>query len=319
MDLSKFFPVIGIAIFVIVLINIDITATAEIMLGADYLLLALVVMINIPVLILKAGKWKLLTTAYGKGISLARCLHAWIVGFVIGIVTPGRIGELTKAYYFREDMPTGCGLSTIVVDRIIDIIVLFTLAISGTVILIVSYGFIQNEFIIALFALFLVFISVTVFVLTRGDFVKRFARPIFNRFVPGKYKTRMKDAFEDFYTGLGRIKKSRRLVLVSVLISFLTWLVIVFQYKLLAMSLSVQVDYIFLLSVIPVVVLLDTLPISFSGLGTRELALIFFFGMLSIPIETAVSLSLLVFFLTYMVHVPVGLVLWFIKPIKIRT
>ena len=175
MEISKFLPIIGVLIFIIVLANTDIPTILNIIAGSDYILLTLTLLFHIPVLLLKSAKWELITHAYGKGVSLARCTKAWLVGFVIGIVTPGRIGELTKAYYLRDDMPTGCALSTVVVDRIIDILVLFTLAISGTLIFLMSYGILQSDIIVALVAFFVAFISATSFLLMRGDTVKRLA------------------------------------------------------------------------------------------------------------------------------------------------
>jgi uncharacterized protein (TIRG00374 family) len=250
---------------------------------------------------------------------MSRCAHAWIVGFIIGIVTPGRIGEFTKAYYLKDDMPVGCGIATVAIDRIIDIAVLFVLAISGAFLFLVYYsGFLQSDFIYLLTIMFVVFLGAVFFVLTRGNFVRRLARPMFERLVPKKYKSRMRSAFDDFYKGLGKIKSRWHLVLVSVLMSFLSWLVIIFQFTMIAASLSIQLEYLFLLSVIPVVILLDTLPISFSGLGTRELALMFFLGIMGIPLELIISFSVLIFIVGYLVYVPFGLLLWFMKPIKIE-
>jgi uncharacterized protein (TIRG00374 family) len=320
MDLSKFLPAIGILIFVIILLNNDIPAIIELILGADPFLLGIVLLLHVPAILLKATKWKLITNAYGKPAPIAKCIHGWLVGFMIGIATPGRIGEMTKAYYLKDEMPTGGGLSTVVIDRIIDILVLFVMAISGGIIFMAAYsGFLQSDFFIFISIFFIAFVSGTFFVLARGDFVRRLVRPMYDRFAPRKHKSRMKDAFNEFYLGLGKIRKRKRFVVLSVALSFLSWMIAILQYNVIATAMSIQVSYLFLLSVMPVIILLDALPISFSGLGTREVALIFFFGAIGIPMGMAISFSVMVFLLGYVVFIPFGLASWLLRPVRIRT
>ncbi len=319
MNVSKFLPVIGIVIFIIVLLNVNLPEIAGYIANADPLFLALVVLLHIPVILMKAGKWRVIIRACGEDAPLLQCVHAWLVGFVIGITTPGRIGDISKACYLRERMPLGRGIATVVIDRLIDIFTLFFLAILGTVVFVYAYSeFLQSGFLSVLLVFFSAFLLSAFLVLTKRDIVKGFARPIFRRFVPGKYKSGMRITFHDFYLGLRDIRKRGRLVAFSVAVSLISWLIIILQVKLVSMALSLEIDYLFLLSVMPVVTLLDILPISFSGLGTREVALIFFLGILSVPMVTAVSFSVLIFLLDYLVLVPFGLLFWFMKPIRIE-
>jgi uncharacterized protein (TIRG00374 family) len=319
MDASKFLPLIGIAIFIIVLLNVNLAEITGHLAGADPLFLAMVVLLHAPVILMKAGKWMVITRAFGKGAPLLQCVHAWLVGFVIGIATPGRIGDISKACYLKERMPLGRGIATVVIDRLIDVFALFFLAILGTLVFVYAYSeFLQSGFLYILLVFFSAFIISAFIVLTKRDAVKRLARPVFRRFVPGRYKSGMRITFHDFYLGLRDIRKRGRLVACSVVISLLSWLVIILQVKLVSMALSLEIDYLFLLSVMPVVTLLDILPISLSGLGTREVALIFFLGILSVPMATAVSFSVLIFLVDYLVLVPFGLLFWAIKPIRIE-
>lgn len=316
MNVSKLLPLIGVLVFIAVLLNSDLPEIAAAIAGADPLPLAIVLAIHVPIILLKSGKWKIITHAYEKPAGFVECAHAWLVGFVIGIVTPGRIGEVSKAYYLRKGMSMGRAMATVVVDRITDMTVLFILAILGAVSFMYS-GALSGNVMLLLLALFAAFILAAFFFLTRKDAVGRMAGPLFRRFVPLGHKDGMRATFHDFYLGMKDIRKRAYLVPVSMLISVISWLIIIMQYSLIALALSLQIDYLFLLSVIPVVILLDTLPISFSGLGTREVALIFFLGIIQVPLESVVSLSILVFLVNYMAFVPAGLLLWFIRPIRI--
>ena len=318
MDASKLLPLIGVLVFIVVLLNFNLQEIATTIAGADLLPLAMVLAIHVFIILLKAGKWKVITHAYEKPAGLIQCVHAWLVGFVIGIVTPGRIGEFSKAYYLRKTMSMGRGMATIVVDRITDITVLFTLAILGVVTFIYVYsGAISLSVMVLLIIPFMAFLLAAFLFLTRKDMVRRLARPLFSRLVPVRHKEGMRATFHEFYLGMNDIRNSANLVLISMLLTVLSWLIIIIQYSLIALSLSLSIDYLFLLSVVPIVILLDTLPISFSGLGTREVALIFFLGIIHVPAEAAISFSILIFLVNYMAFVPVGLLFWFIRPIRI--
>ena len=123
--------------------------------------------------------------------------------------------------------------------------------------------------------------------------------------------------FNDFYGGLGDMASKKRLVILSVSLGVVSWLLTIMMHFFLSQSLGMDITYFTLLSIMPIVTLLDTLPISFSGIGTREIALIFFLSMLGIETEAIVSLSLLVLIFGYFLVGIAGFVFWIRKPIRI--
>jgi uncharacterized protein (TIRG00374 family) len=317
MEKSRLVPLLGIIIFVAVLMNTDLLLIIDTLLAARIDLILFVILLHVPVILLKAWKWKILTHAYGNSPGIFRFVYSWLVGFVIGMVTPGRLGEISKVYYLKDNFSFGKGIATVAVDRIIDIIVLFILAILGIITFL--YGrVLQNEIVYMLIILFSAFLFSVYFVFSRSGSVKKYSKPIFKRLVPKRMKSGMKAAFHEFYQGLNEIKKRKGIVIASFSLTVISWFLAIFQFELIAISLSLQIDYFFLLSVMPIITLLDALPISFSGLGTREVALIFIFGLIGISIESTISFSIMVFMLGYMVYVPLALIIWFHKPIKIK-
>jgi glycosyltransferase 2 family protein len=67
--------------------------------------------------------------------------------------------------------------------------------------------------------------------------------------------------------------------------------------QLLFLSLGIEVPWIDLLVIITLISVITMLPVSLNGLGVREGSYVFFFKQLGIPVEIAVSVSLLFFFL----------------------
>ena len=74
-------------------------------------------------LTLRALRWRLLLNVQGVYLSPQTTWIAYAIGVFCGIVTPGRLGDLAKAFYVRErtgfDWPRS--LSSAVVDRALDI------------------------------------------------------------------------------------------------------------------------------------------------------------------------------------------------------
>jgi uncharacterized protein (TIRG00374 family) len=304
MKIAAFFPLIGIAIFAFLLLNINISKTVQILSGTNLLLISLSAVIVIPLLFLKAFKWKLIVGMYDKSYPIKTCVKDWTKGFSLSIVTPGRLGDLSRAYYIKDRTGIGKGLTTVVIDRVTDVAILFSMAILGFLsflALFTAYSSILFT-VSALFALFVL----AVYLSTKREVTRFILKPVFDRVVPEKHKSGIHFTFHEFYSGIHSVKNEKRQILLAVVIGVFVWIVSLGQYFLLALALGLNVPFLFLLSVMPIVALLDSLPISFSGIGTRDAALIMFFAFISVQKEYAVSFSLLVLFLGYIIIGSIG-------------
>lgn len=314
MKKSRLLPLFGLALFFAVLSRLDIGTLLGLMWRANPLFMCLSLLSAALLIVLKAVKWNVLIRTFGVSYPLSKSVQAWLVGFFIGTITPGRIGDLSRAVYLGGRLKPGTALTTVVVDRIIDITVLFAFAIGGTAVLMTTYSY--ADFFLTSVLFFAAFVCLA-FLLTKKDAVKFVVRPVFNRIVPESHKTHFRLTFNDFYSGLNvMMKEKRRPLIASLSICVLSMFVLIFQYYFIVLSLNLDVSYQFLLLVIPVVSLLDTLPISFSGLGVRDISLVFFFSLLGLPAEAAVSTSVFIFFLAYVVVGLAGFAFWLKNPIR---
>ena len=64
--------------------------------------------------------------------------------------------------------------------------------------------------------------------------------------------------------------------------------------------------------------LISFIPISISGLGTRDVTLIFLFSMISLKPELAVSYALLVFIAFFIVVELFCAVAWWLRPLELH-
>jgi uncharacterized protein (TIRG00374 family) len=85
------------------------------------------------VLGIKSFRWLRIIQADGHTYKFSRSFGAYMASFTIGIITPGRIGEIARLYYLRQETEIGFlpAFKTIVSDRIFDLGVLVMLGIAG--------------------------------------------------------------------------------------------------------------------------------------------------------------------------------------------
>jgi len=315
MKLLKLLPLIGIFILAFILSRIDLYQVWGIISNANIFYLSLAVLMILPVLAIKTLKWKLLIKSFDVNYPLGNLMKSWTIGFSISMVTPARLGDVSRAYYLKEKLSFGKSLTTVIIDRVIDVLVLFTLAIIG----IMGFAYYVKGFdlfpaIVVFFVLFLF----GVYASTKKGFAKAILRPFFKRFVSERHKGKISLTFQDFYHGLGVLRKRKKQVALSVLLGLTAWFIGIFQSYLFALSLNIDITYVFLISIMPLVNLMDILPISFSGIGTRDITLIFFLSQIGIAAEAAVSFSTMILVFGYILVGLIGLFFWFKNPIKIH-
>jgi uncharacterized membrane protein YbhN (UPF0104 family) len=90
------------------------------------------------VLILRSLRWRILCAGLGIELPLREAIRLYLVGTFVASVTPGRIGDLVKAYYVRDRRDEGglaAGIATVAYDRFLDLGQLSALALGAIVVL----------------------------------------------------------------------------------------------------------------------------------------------------------------------------------------
>jgi len=296
MRVIKYLGVIGLAIFTYILWATGPEKILQNFLGLDPFFLLLTVFVLVVTILFKAYKQTLLVNAFGAKFGLVDSAKIWLIGFFFATITPGKSGDFIKSFYISEktSLPLGKCLTSVVVERFFDVLVLFILGFSGIVFLSSSIVF-HVDLILPLGLFFLTFLAL-VWLFTRKGFLRFAMKPFFNYLVPERFRHKLRISFHQFFEGLSVYKSKKFLMLWVFLLTILLWFFAVAQYFLIAFSLHAMIPFFFLLAIMPLVELLSILPISFSGIGTREASLVFFLSLLAIDANTAVSFSLLIFF-----------------------
>ena len=164
----KYFSIIGIILFIIILAQINIKQLLSMLFNSNYLLLALAFAVAIIEVTLRSAKWKKLVNVFNKGYTLKDALQTYLIGFAFGAVTPSKTGDLVKIVDLKSR--TGIEIkkcfSISVFDRIIDFLNLVFTAIVSTAIAIVVFSGLRY-ILVPVFAIMLALFLVVLFGLTR--------------------------------------------------------------------------------------------------------------------------------------------------------
>jgi len=311
----KLFSLIGILLFIFILTRIDLSSLFEIFLSINLFFLCCALIVNGIAIVVKSFKWKLIVSTLKKEISLSLSIRAFLIGFSFSVLTPAKLGDFVRAFYIRDEQCNlGKALSSVVTDRLIDIVTLFSFAFVG--ILVFSFVFHREILSVSLLVILAVAIASAVYIVTNKQLLTRLLRPFFNIFIPHHHKKTVSEYYHDFFSGLSVFFQNKKIFFLVILVGIVSWFPPIVYASLLALSLGITVEPTFFVLVIPIISLLDLLPISISGIGTRDAALIFLFGLQGIPPESAVAFSLLYLFMSYWLVALVGALFWIQNPIK---
>lgn len=313
--LIRFAPLIGIILFIFIILNTGLGKIIEVFSNFNISYSIAAFLLLLPLSIIKVYKWKLLIKSCNIQYGLLKAMIAYFVSSFIAGVTPGRIGDFIKAFYLNksENVSLGKSLTTVVVDRLLDVFMLLVLAISGIFIFSYLYN-INRNYMLMLLLFLVVIITVSIFILNK-KYIKAMLKPLFNRFIPNRYRSNVKLNFDEFYSGIKLIRSNKTILILVVILTIVTWLTTFFQHYLLTLALNIHVSYFFLILVSPIIIIIEAIPISFSGIGTRDAALVLFFSLIGISSSEAISFSLTILFFGYISLLP-GLFFLLTNPVK---
>ncbi len=307
--LKKYSYLLGIFLFIIILSKVNLEDVLTNIKNVKLFYLAIAALCGFPVLLTKSFCWNYLKKKQGIHYSQKDSFLMYGVGLYISSVTPGRIGEVSRILYLKKDGHSlGKSLVSLILDRLSDFAFLLTFLFFSSLLFL---NFFNRQILISLIViLFLLFL---LFVLLKSIPIKSFLKKLFYILIPDKYQKSWKINSQDFIDDI-KIYRFKDYLIVFLITAF-SWLFYYIQMYIVAQSANIANIPILHLSIILTVVGFVTLiPISISGIGTRDAALIFFLTPFLIPQEQIIVFSSMILVM-YLFHTLIGFVCWLIKPI----
>jgi uncharacterized protein (TIRG00374 family) len=227
-----------------------------------------------------------------------------------GNVTPARLGEFVKAFYLRSDkgISVSRGMSSVLIDRLCD---MYLLIITGFFAL---WGFGVWEKFSGAVMLSAVIVVMSPMILLSKTIMDRILSFIYSFVISKKTENNIKEKFQDFYSGVNQLINAE--LLIAGVLTCLGYLIFFIQCYLLAIAMKISINFATITFVMAISNLVSIIPISVSGLGTRDAILIYFFSLLNLSPELAVSYAFAVFLFFSVCGGILGAFAWYIRPIS---
>ena len=303
---------LGLGLLVLLLWRADVSKVLAVLRQVAPGLLLLAVLLNLPQIGVKTLRWRYLLQEQGITYPLTPALLSNFGSIFIGLLTPGRLGEFVKAMHVSQDcdIASARAFSTVLADRLFDLYAL--LLVGGAALLSVTAG--NGELLSVVGAVFVLTFPLALFLndwtfscfQAVGAQLGRAGRRLF---APEGWLVEMR-------RGLRQLTWPR--LLVSVGLTVLAYVIFFGQCYLLAVALGLSVGLIPVIYAVTLGSLVTLLPVSISGLGTREAVMIAYLGTVGVPAEAAIGFSLLVFVTFYIGGGLIGAAAWWVKPVPLK-
>ena len=302
---------IGFILLGVILSSIDYKSFGNAILKVDPFLYFITFPLLVLIYIFKSIRWKILLKIQGINYSFLNCLFVFFSSNFIAFITPGRIGEIAKAFYLKRDVSISLSraLPTVFLDRLFDIYALLILGI---------IGFFQFSLFGELNSINIVII-VLILILPFVFIIKDISMPIIKFFFKlpflNRFQSKANHAGETFFGEIKTLISFK--LLYGVLFTLLAYFVLFYIAYLISLACGFEVNFFTIMFFVAVANILSFIPISFSGIGTREASMIFLFSLINMSKEDALLFSTLFFITFYIVGGLYGFIFYNIKPIEL--
>lgn len=284
MKYMRWLSLIGVGIFVYVILQ---TGISNILTG--FKLINSMIFLSFLVLpliyIMQAWKWHKILEIQGLHVPFWQLMKVHLIGVFYGTLTPGRAGSLLKAIYLKKliNKPAMELTSSVMLERLLDFLCVCALAAVG------AFFFVQSSrnIIIPITIVLLVFIIGTSIIMSKRTFIC--LMDFFSFLIPKKFKLKIDEYVDSFY----RRMISKRQLLYPAILTLITWGVIYFGSYTIALSLDVHINWFVFISLFSLATIISLIPITISGIGTRELVLINLLAPLGVPRKITFIISIM--------------------------
>jgi glycosyltransferase 2 family protein len=291
--LIKIMHFVGVAIFVVILSRLDLSELWRIILSLNPFYLSLSIIAQILTNLLKSERWRMLLSFY-QDFRFLQVLKINVYGSLYAAVTPGKLGVGFMAPLIKNSTLSYSQIFfSIIVDRLLDVITIILTGYFGFVFLADAIA-VDKKYLLVVTVALVIFFFFAYYIIRRSLKKSRDIIAIENK-TGGR--------IERFYSKLNLIRHNIlnftrdssvdamkiicKVIIINLLAFFFYYITIYFA----ALSLGLNISYMFIVLSYSVVTLLGMLPVSISGIGTRDISLIFFFNILGISAEKAIALS----------------------------
>jgi hypothetical protein len=299
---------VTVAIIAFLFARVNRNAMGEHLARADASLLVLALALYFLAITLGALKWRIVVRAQNLAVSLGELLTYSFVGLFFGNLLPSNVGgDVVRAYGLaRASGRAEAAAISVLVDRLMGLVAFLgaavVMAALAAATLTRGEELEQIEVATAMVAALFIFASALLFSRRVSQRVKWvFSLSPLRRLEPMAQRV---------YHALQVYRHSYRALALNVALSALIVIVTTLVWYAVALALGIDAPAFYFFLFNPLIAFVLLIPISFNGLGPKEATAVFFFGLVGVPGELALSMSLIFHLIVVLASLPGGVLWW---------
>ncbi len=271
---------IGIVLFVVVLFRVDFSQVFQILKKTSLNFLLLAIFFQVLLLLIKSLRWHIMIASGNKRSHWIRSMGRFFESYALGVVTPGRLGEVIKAGHEKGVENKINSALKVVSERGFDVAIFVLIAASAFYF--VDVGHVDSWLLILFFSGGLFLLAFSYLLLSSASFLRLVQRII------NKLHRRLASVI------INKKPLRNAQVFVVLALSILSNLSYFVSCWFLSKSVHLDLDFITVSGGVAIAGLLNMLPITVAGLGTREVTFLTVFNMVAKSSVLAFSFMMLI-------------------------
>jgi uncharacterized protein (TIRG00374 family) len=305
------FRLIGLGLFVLILLRIDLGETLRLIGSLDMVVFALSMLALAAGLVVTTYRWQFISKHLDIRLPFSCTFILQLIGTTAALGTPGQLGEFVKVLYYRSSYgyPVGESFLSVFLDRLFDLLLLLILSF---VALAALFG-VPPTLIAVMVTLGLLFLVLVYFFTRYQEQSAQWIARAFAYVTPKAYQEVVHLSSQRLARRV--VQFDIRLLSICGLLSLLNYSFLLLRAYLVILALHVQVPFWYFALILPLLRLVGLIPISILGIGTRDVTAIYLFSLVGVSQETALSLSVLML-ASMLLQALVGLWAWWKNPLQ---
>ncbi|MDX9833876.1 MAG: lysylphosphatidylglycerol synthase transmembrane domain-containing protein [Desulfobulbus sp.] len=267
----------------------------------NWILLGVIFAILLVNTTLSALKWRILLLSDAIDVSLRKLVVSYLIGGFFNIFLPSNIGgdSYRIVDVMKKSREGARSAASVLADRLTGFIALVSLSLVSSVFVSLR---LDRPGLILLPLVALSLLLLILFMLWQRTWVRSLLRLTrLDRFAPVVRIT------EKFFIAFARYGADWQVVVQVMIISLLFQLLLILAVYLMALALHAPVSWLYFVAFVPLITLMEAVPVSIYGIGIRDMGYVFFFGMAGMNDIQTRSLALLFLAVTFVYSLIGGL------------
>ena len=271
--LKKLLPFIGIIIFIYIIYQLDFEEIKISFLSIQPIFIFISLLLTFPRILIRNYSWQLILKGQNIQISYPTSLKILLIGYFYGTITPGYFGKLAQVIYLKDktNNPYGKLFVNTMIESIIHTLPIYAMLIVG--------AFIILDYIPMLFNIiigYLLILAIILFYFIKKERGERLFFALIKFLIPKKSRLGLERFVQTFYDDFPKL----RILIIPFFLGVIIRIIIFSQYYIFIIALGLDIPYLYFLFLFPAANAASLIPITFAGLGVRELSAIIIFSTL---------------------------------------